>query len=226
MKIALVGTGMGAIRAPLKDDRYEVWGIPGLWNIEGNYKRIYEVHSAKTLTALKMPAEKGVWMANNVTHVHPTLQKSFPNAKVIDFEKHMKKYGRYFTSSFSWMLAEAIEEKPESIDIYGVTLSGSGEYSHQKPSASYLIGWARAVGITVNIDRESELMSAPFVYGYEDKPDYLNTLNDRKKELLKHIEETEELMLKEKAKFHHLEGAKAQLEWFENNFWGHSRSIK
>lgn len=224
--IVIVGTGLGVRRAPLKDTSKEIWGITGLWNIEGNYSRIYEVHSAKCLTEEKIPADKGEWMANHVTHIHPTLKASFPNAKVIDFEKHMEKHGRYFTSSFSWMLAEAIEEKVDSIDIFGITLSGNGEYSHQKPAASYLIGWARALGIKITIDRESELMSAPYIYGYEDAPEYIKTLSDQKKRVMDELKKADHAELVERGRKHYYEGVRDNIEWFENNFWAQSRVVK
>ncbi len=225
-KIVIVGTGLGASRAPLNDANSEIWGLTGLWNIKGNYKRIYEIHSAKSLTDEKIAADKGEWMKNHITHIHPTLKASFPDAVVVDFEKYIKKHGTYFTSSFGWMLAEAIEEKPDCIDIYGITLSGDGEYIHQKPGASYLIGWARALGIKVNIDRESELMSAPYIYGYEDIPEYLVTLADQKRKALDELERAKEAESFEKGKKHYFEGVRDNIKWFENNFWAASRSIE
>ncbi len=225
-KITLIGTGIGGSRAPLNDADSENWGISGLWNVGVNYKRVYEIHSAKYLTELQIPADKGEWMKKNVTHIHPTLKASFPEAQIVDFEKHLKKYGQYFTSSFSWMLAEAIEEKPDSIDIFGVTLAADGEYSHQKPGASYLIGWARAVGIEVNIDRESELMSAPYIYGYEEVPEYIRTLKDKKKTALEELRKAEAAEIYEKGRKHYLEGIRDNIGWFENNFWAASRSVK
>ncbi len=225
-KIVIIGTGMGASRAPLNDPNVENWGLTGLWNIPGNYKRIYEVHSAEELTRLKITADKGAWMQEHTTHIHPTLKASFPEAEIIDFEKHIKKYGRYFTSSFSWMLADAIEERPESIDIFGITLSGNEEYCHQKPGASYLIGWARATGIKVNIDRESELMSAPYIYGYEELPEYLRTLKDQKRKALDALAKAADAESYENGKKHYYEGVRDNIEWFENNFWADSKTVK
>lgn len=219
-KIAIVGTGMGGDKAPYGNPDYEIWGITGLWNSGKKFDRIYEVHSAKALT------EEGAyttvmakWMSENITHIHPTLQASFPNAKVIDFEGHLRKFGKYFTSSFSWMLADAIEEKVDVIETYGFTLSSNSEYAHQKPGASYLIGWARASGIEVKISKESELLSTPFIYGYEDMPDMIKSITDRKKASIIEMEKAEMQVFDAKAKYHHLEGVKETLTWFENNFW-------
>ncbi len=225
-KIVIIGTGLGTSRAPLNDPNSENWGLTGLWNVKGNYKRIYEIHSAKALTDEKIAADKGEWMKEHITHIHPTLKASFPSAEVVDFEGHIKKYGKYFTSSFAWMLADAIEEKPDCIEIYGITLSSDGEYAHQKPGASYLIGWARAVGIKVRIDRESELMSAPYIYGYEDIPEYLVTLKDQKRKILDELTKAQDAESFEKGKKHYFEGVRDNIKWFENNYLAASRSVE
>jgi len=222
-KIALIGTGAGGARAPYNDASYELWSICGVWQTKAEFKRIYEVHSAKALTALNIPADKGQWMSENITHCHPTLEKSFPNAEIIGFEGHIKKYGSYFTSSLAWMLAEAIEEAPDVIEIYGVTMSSTEEYAHQKPACAYLIGWARALGIKVIVDRGAELMSAPFIYGYEEVPDVIIALSDKKKHVEDELLKAESAVFEARGKYQFLEGVKAQTEWFENNWWSGDR---
>ena len=92
----------------------------------------------------------------------------------------MKVYGKYFTSSVSWMIADAIEAGAKEIAIYGVTMSSNEEYGHQKPACSYLLGWARGKGIKVTIQKDSELMSTLFVYGYEEVPSIIASLKDKK----------------------------------------------
>jgi len=222
-KIAILGTGYGARRAPVHDESFEIWSICGIWNAQTasgrKFDRIYEVHSAKTMTEMQIPADKAQWMSENITHINPTLQASFPNAAVIDFEAHLEKYGSYFTSSIAWLLAEAIEEKPDQIDIYGVTMSADEEYGHQKPACSYLIGWARANGIKVNVDRGAELMSAPYVYGYEDVPEIMKSLKDRKEQIGNEMRITEDKINDLKAQYHHMQGANEQIDWYEKNWW-------
>lgn len=214
---------MGASRAPFGNLSYEFWSLPGIWNVQQKtgaaFDRIYEVHSAKKLTKLKIPAEKGLWMQDHVTHVHPTLKASFKDAEIIDFEAHIEKYGPYFTSSLAWMIAEAIEYGADSIHIYGVTMSADGEYAHQKPSCSYLIGWARANGIDVVVDRGSELMSAPWIYGYEDEPDILTGLRDKCMQIEQEMQKHEQHITDLKANFHRMEGQREQIKWYENNWF-------
>lgn len=219
-KIAIVGTGIGGDKAPYNNPDYEIWGLPGLRGSGFRLDRVYEVHSAYCLSEVKpYTTNDAKWLSENVTHINPTLKASFPNAKVIDFEKYINKFGRYFTSSFSWMFAEAIEEGVDVIDTYGFTLSSSGEYAHQKPGAAYLIGWARAVGIEVNISKGSELMSAPFIYGYEEEPAALKSIIERRQMVEREFIVAEQEVFAAKGKYNHLEGVKETLDWFEKNFW-------
>ncbi|QDP62949.1 MAG: hypothetical protein Unbinned5081contig1002_54 [Prokaryotic dsDNA virus sp.] len=217
-RIVVLGTGPGAERAPIGKDGVELWGLTGHWNSGVKFDRIYELHSAKTLTNLKIQKPKGDWMWKNVTHIHPTLKASFPDAKVFDFEKYLEKYGRVFSCSMAWMLADAIEEKPEVIEIYGVTLSSLGEYKNQKPSFAAFALAARVLGIKVVVDRESELFSVPWLYGYEDEPDYMVSLRDKKKQIRKDMAIAESEVFEVKAKFNKLEGLNEAFEWFENNY--------
>lgn len=59
------------------------------------------------------------------------------------------------------------------IHVYGVDMAqedktlGGGEYSWQRPSCEYMIGFLRGMGIKVYVPRESDLLLTPFLYGYE-----------------------------------------------------------
>lgn len=224
MKIAILGTGPSVKDAPLHDKSWEIWAIPGLYN-KCDPHRCYEVHSAKTLNSLSYSKEKIDWMLSlkDRLYVHPTLQKCFPEAKIFDFEKHINEHGPYFTSSISWMLAEAIEQSPEKIGIWGVTLSSESEYAHQKPSCAALMGYARCKGIKIET-ANSELLSAPYIYGYQDKPDILNALEDRKKLILSHINKAENEWNKAREAYHHGQGALEMIEYFENNWWSQTKN--
>lgn len=220
-KIVLLGTGSGVERAPLNKTGYEFWGLSGHWNSGHKFDRIYELHSTRSLNEQNVIKDKGDWMYTNVTNIHPTLTKCFPNAKVFDFDKYLDKYGKNaFRCSMSWMMAEAIEEKPHAIEVYGITLSGKDEYKAQKPSMAAFILVARVLGIKVYVDRESELFSCPWVYGYEEKPDYLNTLSDKRKKLERDLFNSESDVLEARAKFNKLEGVKEAFEWFGDNYGG------
>jgi hypothetical protein len=219
MKVFILGTGLGFQQPP---SGFEVWCVPGLWG-KLTPNRVYELHSGKTLAKVGMPKEKLEWMKEQNMVIHPSLATTFPNGRVFDYEKYLNKFGSYFTSSISWMLAEAIEEGATEIHICGVSMSSASEYSHQKPACTYLIGWARALGIKVVIQEGSELLAAPYIYGYEDKPLVLEAIERRKNQCLLSKDAAEEEWTLAKAKYHTEIGALQMIEFFENNWWAGSK---
>jgi len=225
MKIAIIGTGPTWDHAPTD---FQKWGIPGLWNTGIKLDRLYEVHSAIRVQKIfndeiKTAGAKLKWMKDQNIFIHPTLQTTFPNGNVMDYQKHIDMFGPYFTSSISWMIAEAIMENPEEIGIYGVSMASSSEYGHQKPSISYLLGWARAKGIKITVPDGCELLSFPWIYGLQDPPPIADTLAKKKAEVNGYMGEAEDEYLQAKAKYHHGKGFMEALEYFEDNFWSHSR---
>lgn len=218
MKVAICGTGAGYENAPYGQEGWEVWGLSGHWNTGKKFDRIYEIHHGKALEGLRFEQAKIQWMMENVTVCHPTTEKGFPNAKPIDFDKYMDKYGRYFMSTLSWMMAEAMEVADE-ISICGATLSAQDEYAHQKPSLTYLIGWARASGIKVNTRKDSELFSAPFIYGLEKTPDFLDSIKDKRRIARDIRDRAENDVMEALERKNKAEGYEECLDQFENNFW-------
>lgn len=223
MKIAICGTGAGFEKAPFNTD-WEVWGLPGHYNTGAKFDEVYEIHSAQTLMELRYPVDKQEWM-RCVSVIHPTLAGVFPEARVIDFEGLINKYGRIFSSSLAWMLAEAIEKKPKEIAIYGVTMSSEGEYAHQKPSCAYLIGWAKALGIKVTTQKENALLSVPFQYGYEEIPDLIKDMRDKKKIIRNEIARADNEVMEATGRYHHNKGVLETFEYFENNYWAASKNV-
>lgn len=219
-KIVICGTGAGYERAPFDKAGYELWGITGHWSANKKFDRIYEVHSANSLSVegATTTAMADFLLGNNA-HIHPTLQASFPKGKVVDFEKHIKEYGRsLFRCTISWMLAEAIEEKPEAIEIYGVTLSGKEEYRGQKPSVAAFVAVARKLGIKVYVDREDELFSCPWVYGYEDVPGFIQSVQDKGRKIERQLYNTESEVLEKRAEFNRLEGQQDVIDWLKDSY--------
>lgn len=76
---------------------------------------------------------------------------------------------KYFTSSFAYMMALAIHEKFDTIEIYGIDMENNTEYSYQRPCAEFWIGLALGRGIKVILQKPCELCDA-VLYGYENVP--------------------------------------------------------
>jgi len=106
-----------------------------------------------------------------------------PKATRFDFTGKRAKYGDYFASSAAWLIADAIDYGADEIAIYGVNMASDSEYAYQKPSCTFMIGWAKAMGIKVTIPDSSELLSIPFQYGIEKRPRALCAIDQKKTEL-------------------------------------------
>lgn len=77
----------------------------------------------------------------------------------------------YFNNSFAYMLALAIMEKFEEIEIYGIgsPLETMREYLVHILSTEYLLGYAEALDIKVTVGHISDLLKCP-LYGYAEQP--------------------------------------------------------
>lgn len=91
-----------------------------------------------------------------------------PNCKVFVMDDYLKTLGigkkrarHYFTSTFAYIMAQAISEKPDKIYLYGINLTALDEYTKQRNCMEYWIGQAEGRGIEVEIPSESALCKAP-----------------------------------------------------------------
>ena len=72
----------------------------------------------------------------------------------------------FFTSSFAYMMAMAIYEGFEKIEIWGFNMGTQSEYALQAPGGTFWISAALNRGIDVVVAGSSPLMRVP-LYGYE-----------------------------------------------------------
>lgn len=85
------------------------------------------------------------------------------------FGGRLSKAGREFElfgSSFDYMLALAIHEKWDVIELHGMEMGSETEYRYQRETAGLFIGMALARGIRVELPENSILLRAK-KYGYE-----------------------------------------------------------
>ena len=102
---------------------------------------------------------------------HPDLK----NSRTFPKESFAEEFGSYSTSSIAYMLGLAISAEPATIGIYGVDMTGGGEYEYQRPCCEYFIGMARGKGIDVVVPEASALLKASWLYGYDaTEPTSLN----------------------------------------------------
>lgn len=186
-KVAIIGSAQTTYAlAPWDDGSWEFWGLAWRCLDHPRFDRVFEVHNPDQWDYVdetvygpwlkeardKSGAAVSVYMLPHVAADYGA--SSYPLAEV---EALMGR--RYFSSSFSYMLALAILEGVSEIGIWGVDLVADGEYAHQRPAAEYLLGIAQARGIKVTIPCQSALLKAPFVYGMETPADSDDPLEQR-----------------------------------------------
>ena len=177
-------------------DDYELWGInaahmlinermrarptnwfqmhPSHWNGSGKGATGMWGRPKEHLEFLEK-FEGSVWMQ----YPNEDIAKTIKNRKRYPLEQIAQKAGRdYLTSTFAYQFAliwyqHVYEGIPtEQVNIYGVNLSATEEYSHQRPCAEYWLGRLNEAGIKVYIPSASSLLKGrPYARGGEDNDD-------------------------------------------------------
>lgn len=179
-RIALVGTAPSRASAPYDDPSVEIWGVGNRAPQVKRANRWFELH--------RLDGEPPDWQVEWRKAI-----KSWPQ----DFELYMfypepglvdkvvqyqtgpiaAKYGTFFmTSSFSWMMALAIEEilatkEPGEILLFGVDMEFGTEYREQRVGLRHFIEVAKLAGIAVTRVASSGLAYEPIPYPlWQDDP--------------------------------------------------------
>ena len=173
-KVAIVGYTSTKDLVPWDDNSVIVWGLNDLYDQIPRYNRWFEMHS-------RGPLIDG-WKSSRTNRNHlEVLQQmqcpiymqqkheDIPNSVAYPLQEMLDQFGNYFTNSISYMLALAIYEGYEEIQMYGVDMAVGTEYSQQRPSCEYFIGVAIGRGINVHIPEASDLLKARCLYGYEQE---------------------------------------------------------
>jgi hypothetical protein len=98
------------------------------------------------------------------------MQEKFPEypASVrYPIERIRRKYADFHTSSFSYMMALALDMGYKWIEIYGFDMAADSEYNYQRDSAEYFIGLAMGLGVHIYIPENSPLCKGR-IYAFND----------------------------------------------------------
>lgn len=137
------------------------------------------------------------WLAKQATTIpvwlHPDHAEQYPDSAAWPHAQPFPKaaieaeFGRYFTSSPAWMLANAIRQGAKEIHIYGIHLATEHEYIEQRPNFEFLLGrvlgpgrftltkkdgkryYETAHGLVV-LPETTPILDAPFQYGFQPRP--------------------------------------------------------
>lgn len=167
MKVAIIGLGPGAGWAPLGDPDWQCWSM--LWDVRTRYQAdaLFEMHDMA-----EIERDGHLELADDVTC--PIYWQAPPrgNWRQYPLADVIADLGRdWFESSVSYMIALAIHRKAEEIGLWGVHGDDAGQYLHQRPNISWLLGLAEGRGMKVTLPEGCRLLtytgtSYPARYGY------------------------------------------------------------
>jgi hypothetical protein len=232
-KIAIIGKapssrGLG----PWDDHSWEVWTLSDLvpqgqvprWDRHFELHPLHFVHeNPEYWKWLTQPHDNPIY----VQEVTPEIPAGVPYP-IQDVLAHFPV--GYFNNSVSYMIALAIMTRPKFIGVWGVdmaqtqpVLGGSPEYQSQRPSCEWLLGVAMGAGIEVVLPAESDLMKAPYLYGFGHKGNSMRRkwearteeLTERIANKQKKLAEFQEKCNQLVAHIHQLQGALDSQQYYE-----------
>jgi hypothetical protein len=225
MQIAICGSAPSSrLLAPFKDLSWEIWACSPQ---NYDYSRVdawFEVHS---LDRKHVPENKPYF---DKLEKHPRVYVTkadgrLPNAIVLEVDRLVNKYPYFLTSSLAWMMACAIEAKPERIGIWGVDMSANDEYAYQRPGMHYFIEKANEANIEIVLPPQSDLAMPIPVYGLKEHWPMYWKLNAFKDELEGRIAVLQKKMANAEKEALVLKGANDYREYIANTWLVDTRPI-
>jgi hypothetical protein len=219
MKIAVCGSAPSSrLLAPFADPNWEIWACSPQ---NYDFPRIdawFELHSLnRKLVPQNEPYHKALL-------AHPRVYVSapdprLPNGIVLNPQHLMDKFGAYFfTSSLAWMMAMAIEQKPEKIGIWGVDMSATDEYGYQRAGMHYFMQKASEAGIEILIPPQADLANPIPLYGYKEQWPMYWKLRESETELEGRMAKASKIMANNEQERLVLKGARDYLEYVKNTY--------
>jgi len=168
-RINIMGSGPGWEETPIDDG--EIWGVNNT-HLLRNVDRIIDIHShCSNPTEIKDKIHMRELRAKNIpTYVRDEVD-GYENIQKYPIDDIIKYFGTdYFGSGIDYIIALAIYEGATDIHLYGVCMMDKSEYSHQKASVEYWIGFAMGRGIDVVVHGKHPVILRThnwLIYGYQ-----------------------------------------------------------
>jgi len=226
MKIVILGTAPASMNlAPFGGD-WEIWSCsPGTYGVP-KIDKFFELHRFE-------PGQE--WFSEGYVQflkdfkgevIMSKAVKEIPNCKVLPYESLVKKYGPYFfTSSIAWMIAMAIDEKPEKIAMFGVDMAATTEYHDQRMGCQYFSMLAKSNGIEIGVPPESDLLRPAPLYGVCENSHVWIKQTARARELAGRLRIAETERQNKSDEVHFIKGAMDDQDWNLHSWFGASDTL-
>lgn len=143
MKVIIIGKGPGWEKAPMEG---ETWGVND-FVLRRPVKLTFEVHDIPSMYKIR-PKEIEAINKLGIPVVTSMKHELLPTAIVFPLDEMPCKY---FTNSIAIMVAYAVYVGATEIEMYGVALMTTKEYTKQRPCVEFWIGYAMGKGIKVTV---------------------------------------------------------------------------
>lgn len=218
-KIAVMGSAPSSrLLAPFHDPSWEIWSCSPPNHDLPRVDAWFELHN---LDRKFIPSNQP-WL-NKITQ-HPRVYIAYPDQRLphgilYPAAEMVEKYGTdFFTSSIAYMLAFAIEQKPEVIGMWGVDMAANEEYNQQRPGCKFFMREARKAGIKVITAAQSDIDVPTPLYGYQEFSPMWAKQKVRKKELQERMAGAEQRKAQAELESNVLRGALDDLQ-YQFNTW-------
>jgi len=224
LKIALIGTAPTSRGlAPYNDPSWTIWACsPGNMGVVPRADAWFEIHGNLLSPECKSYGEPYIeWMKKLPIPVYMHRHDWVPNARQFPRDALVAKYGNsFFTSSFAWMMAFAIECGASEISLYGIDMASRNEYILQRPGFFFFKWIAEQRGIKVSAPHESDIMQPPGLYGYSDCTPMGRKITARRIEMQQRLTALRNERDQRSQQITYLEGAAEDLDYFESIWMG------
>ena len=225
--IVLLGTAPASMMlAPFGNPDWEIWACsPGCYGAPRT-DRYFELHRwepgqpwfSEGYVEFLMNYPGEVVMSAPVPEVR--------GCRVIDWQGLVERWGRYnFTSSLAWMMAMAIEERPEKIALYGVDMAATTEYHDQRMGCQHFAVEAGKLGIEVGVPPESDLLCPPPLYGVCEQSHSWIKQTSRARELSQRLTLAINTVKERNEEIAFLKGAMDDQDWQLHSFFGQPEGV-
>lgn len=162
--VALVGHAPSTrMLAPYSDGGVEIWTMNDAFAWIPRADVWFEIHDR---SVYDNPARRTAGYLEHLAKFHGPVLMQYPDERIptarrFNMAALEARYGTVFGSSFTWMIAEAIEQGFKRIELYGCDLASQTEYMEQRESTAYWIGLARGLGIDFYLPPGCPLLIQP-----------------------------------------------------------------
>lgn len=223
-KIALIGTAPTSRGlAPYHDPSWTIWACsPGNMGQIPRADVWFELHGNLLWPECKSYGEPYIeWLKKLPIPLYMQSQEWVPNAMIFPVKDMVAKFGRdFFTSSFTWMMAFAIDQGCKELALYGIDMASRNEYILQRPGFYFFKYIAEQRGIKVSAPNESDIMQPPGLYGYSDVTPMGRKILAREVELTQRLTQMRQQRDQLHQSITYLEGAAEDIDYFKSIWMG------